>query len=188
MQITRQSNPKADICSKCIGFCCFRFYINMPVMEGAVDWDKAESGFAGDLEDFAFARKHFKLVRVVSDTRYSNRAQCEMTCAQYDTAKHICTCYKDRPLTCRSYVCDTAYFMHRVPDRRSYPPTTKAMKSAGIDMSCVPDGRRTPKQVPWQECDVHRKLSATTMRYPGDFDYGLLKEVNHEETAEIADI
>ena len=117
-------NPHAVICKACKGFCCFRFWIDLPVTKsGVIQWDKVKSS------DIEFAKENF--IRKCSRFHSEGRRSIAFQCRKYDVEKGICTCYDDRPILCQKYVCDVAC-EGRCPEAKDWPYTTRAMKRAGM--------------------------------------------------------
>ena len=168
MQINpvKETNPVSDICRQCQGWCCFRFIMKFYVRKnGEIDWGlESLEVWKNHLTDLRFVHDNFRKVysrRIPwQEDDHSIRRNCVMTCKQYDPDTRLCKSYNKRPLLCRKYVCDTAYYLQEIPDRRSYPATAAAFRKAGIPLVCG-DGRKSRGRIPWCDADVHRKLNSS---------------------------
>ena len=142
-----QENKAADLCKQCMGWCCYRFVVRMPYKKGKIDWE----GFRETCKDDAEQQREIDFMQqnfVKKSSRVSDgclRATV-FSCKQYDTEKHICKVYDGyRPAMCYRFVCDHAYHEGRVPDRRDYKATARAMRREGVKITCA-DGRKTPRR------------------------------------------
>lgn len=158
-----ETNPAADKCRACCGWCCYRFYMRLPIKDGEVDWqDISEACY--DESEYEFMKTNFKVVGI-------GDYYTELTCRLFDTTVGVCTVYDRRPNICRKYVCDTAYYLQVVPDRVSYPVTAKAMTADGLDVRKIRGyAHRKNSKVFCEEDDVFYKLHSTNMSYPQAFD------------------
>jgi Fe-S-cluster containining protein len=134
MQIAKGArNPRAHLCKECVGWCCYRNIMRMPLTaEGEPDWSifDEETDEVRNPGDVEFLRKNFKVVK--KGKVLGELYDIVFTCIQYDVEKKTCLAYEERPVLCQRYVCDESEGLDEPPGQAIFWHTHEQMKKDGV--------------------------------------------------------